>query len=277
MLGLGGIAGRPGRLLGNLVGGDIARFTLTQYTRGQESAADQLAVVYTRKADFDPDGLARFFGRLEDEEKKGIRKPQLFQSHPYSGSRVTAIRAQVLGSGGSGGDKQTDAFKKASARARVVLPYYEALDKALQQPDMEVALAAVASGEAALPKHAAFPFWRANILSSQEKPQEAVLAIRKATALDDGTNFLIPLMQGTLELETGNPGQGERAASRLIRIMPVLPHGFLLRGLARLQLDRSDDAFKDFDDALRRVPSRSDRRELEKKIRERAPDYEFNG
>jgi len=280
VLGLGGIAGTPGRLIGNFVGGDLARFTLTQYTRSQETAADQLAVVYTTDAGIDPDGLARFFGRLETEESKGVRKPQLFQSHPYSGNRVAAIREQIAATPGTDAAtliKQTDAFAKASERARFILPYYESLNTALQGSDTDAALAEVARCEKALPTHAAFPFWAATILSSQDKPAEAVVAIRRATALDDGANFLIPLMQATLELETRNPLRAERAADRLIKIMPALPHGFLLRGLARLAVDRNKEARADFDQALRRVPTKRDRRGLEEKIRERLPDYKFKG
>ncbi|MHC4953444.1 MAG: M48 family metalloprotease [Planctomycetota bacterium] len=276
VLGLGGIAGRPGQLLGNLVGGDLARFTLTQYTRSQEQAADRRAVEYTIAAGIDPDGLARFFDRLEQEEKKGLRTPQLFQSHPYSGNRVGAIREQIataLESKTGDWARHTDAFRAAAERARKILPYYVALNQALQQDDLEVVLRAADDGIAALPTHAAFPFWKGAALYTQEKREEAVVALREAAKNDDGANFMIPFLQQMLELETGNARRAERAADRLIGLMPMLPHGYLIRGLARLELNRKDEAIADFNETIKRVPRARDRRELEKLIQTRLPEF----
>ena len=276
VLGLGGLVGRPGQILGNFVGGDIARFTLTQYTRSQEVAADRLAVAYTTKAGIDPDGLARFFDRLEQAEKKGLRKPQLFQSHPYSGNRVGAIRKQITIEEGAEADRlerETDAFKAAIKRARQILPYYVALNQTLEADDLDDVIRAAKDGMAALPTHAAFPFWKGAALYSQEKKEDAVGALRKAAANDDGANFMIPFLQQMLELETGNARRAERAADRLIGLMPMLPHGYFVRGLARLELDREEEAFADFNEALRRVPRTRDRRELEKTIQKRLPEF----
>jgi len=273
VLGLGGLAGTPGRFLGNFVGGDIASFTLNKYSRTQESVADQRAVEYTSAAGIDPGGLARFFERLEKREK-GARPPQLFQTHPYSGNRVVAIREQIAERANPvDGVVQTDAFAKAIQRAREIMPFYEALNHAVESDDLDGVLEAADKGVAALPGHAAFPFWKGVVLATQEKPDEAVLALRDATAADTGTNFLIPLMQQMLELQTGHPQRAIRAANRLIGLMPNMPHGYLVRGLAQFQLDRKDAAFADFDEALQRLPNSRSRRKLRETIEERVPEF----
>ena len=273
VLGLGGVAGAPGRVIGNFVGGDIARFTLNKYSRAQETMADERAVEYTSAAGIDPDGLARFFEKLEKQEK-GKRPPQLFQTHPYSGNRVVAIRKQIAALPiRSDGITNTGEFERAIERARAIMPYYRKLNRAVEGDDLDAVITAADEGMAALPGHAQFPFWKGVVLATQEKPDEAVLYLRAATAADTGTNFLIPLMQQMLEIQTGHPKRAMRAADRLIALMPDIPHGYLVRGLAKFQLDDADGAFADFDAALERVPNRNSRRKLRETIEERVPDY----
>ena len=277
VLGLGGIAGTPGRVIGNFVGGDIARFTLNKYSRTQETLADERAVEYTTAAGIDPDGLARFFEKLEKREK-GSRPPQLFQTHPYSGNRVTAIRAKIaaLPIKADGYSDSAD-FERAIKRAREIMPYYEKLNRAVEGDDLDAVITAADAGIKALPGHAQFLFWKGVVLATQEKPLEAVAFLREATAADTGTNFLIPLMQQMLELQTGHPQRAIRAADRLIALMPSIPHGYLVRGLAHFQLDDKDAAFSDFDAALERVPDSRSRKKLQKTIEERVPDYKASG
>lgn len=275
VLGLGGVLGRPGALIGHLAGGGVAALTLTKYSRSQETQADERAVDYTTRCGFDPDGLARFFGRLDALEKQNGRPPQLFLSHPYSGDRVADIRGRIAELPGGPPAKpvqQTDRFKRAIERARVIIPYYRQLNSAVESDDKDAALKAAREGVRALPAHAAFHFWAGTVLFFQEKPDEAVLALRRADLLDR-TNFLIPLVHATLELETGHAREAEQAATKLIGIMPVLPQGYLIRGMARFGQQRQEEAFADFDAGLERIRSKRDRRQVEQAIQKHIPDY----
>jgi predicted Zn-dependent protease len=273
ILSFGGLLGRPGAAIGNFLGGGIASFTLTQYTRGQEVQADERAVDYTSAASIDPDGLARFFARLATREGKG--PPQLFQTHPYSANRVEDIRAriaqrevvttaQVL--------RDSDAFHRAIDRARAILPYYEALHDAIIEDDRDAVLKAAQSGASALPHHAAFHLWAGTVLMLAEKPDEAVIELRLAAGLDT-TNFLVPLVHAPLELQTGHPTRAEQSATQLIGLMPTMPQGYLLRGMARYALKRNEEAFTDFDAALDRSANRKQRKETKKKLGEVIPEY----
>jgi len=272
VLGLGGVLGRPGALLGNLAGGGIAALTLTKYSREQERQADERAVDYTLRCGYDPDGLARFFGRLAEMERKRGRPPQFFQSHPNSADRVERIRTRIAERSGADGVKQTVAYRRARDRARAILPYYEQLEQAVMSDDRDAALRAARDGAEALPHHAAFHFWEGAVLYFQEKPAEAVLSLRRADMLDR-TNFLVPMVHGTLELETGHFPEAEQAGDKLVGLMPVLPQGYLVRGTARLAQGRKDEAFADFDRALERVADPRERRALRKSLEEKVPDY----
>lgn len=273
ILSFGGLLGRPGAAIGNFVGGGIAAFTLNQYSRGQEVEADDRAVDYAFAASIDPDGLARFFARLALREGKG--PPQLFQTHPYSANRVEHIRerirerdvvttAETL--------RESEAFGRAIARARAILPYYENLNAAIVEDDREAVLKAAREGSAVLPNHAAFYLWAGTVLMLAEKPDEAVAELRVAAQLDT-TNFLIPLVRAPLELQTGNARRAELSATHLIGLMPTMPQGYLLRGMARYAQKRNEEAFTDFDAALSRTASRKERKATRAKLDEVIPEY----
>ena len=76
-----------------------------------------------------------------------------------------------------------------------------------------------------------------------------------------------------MALETGHFVETERAATKLIGIMPVIPQGYLIRGMARLSQSRSKEAFADFDAGLERIPSRRERREVRDSIVEHVPEF----
>lgn len=275
VLGLGGVLGTPGALIGHLAGGGLAALTLTKYSRSQELAADERAVEYTAHCGYDPDGLARFFGRLDEEERRRGRPPVLFQTHPYSATRVSEIRADIAElPGGPPADpvRNTERVARAIARAREVVPYYERLNRAVESDDKQAALRVAREGAAALPLHAAFHFWSGVVLYFDEKPDEALPALRRADQLD-ATNFLIPLVHATVELESGHAPETELAATKLIGLMPALPQGYLLRGMARLGLDRTEEAFRDFDAGLERIPGRRERREVRETLEKNVPPY----
>ena len=55
--------------------------------------------------------------------------------------------------------------------------------------------------------------------------------------------------------------------------MPVLPQGYLIRGMARFGQERKEEAFADFDAGLERIRSKRDRRQVEQAIQKHIPDY----
>ena len=90
IMSLGGLLGN--RTIG--IGSSIVAARLMRYSREEEKEADDRAVDYTIAAGIDPDGLARFFSRLEGAQ--GLR---IFQSHPNPDRRVPRIRARIASIG----------------------------------------------------------------------------------------------------------------------------------------------------------------------------------
>jgi len=67
------------------------------YSRKDEFFADKLAVKYTKKAGYDPNGLVTFFGKLKKEaQEKGSGFNLLFlSSHPPINERIKNIEQEI--------------------------------------------------------------------------------------------------------------------------------------------------------------------------------------
>lgn len=249
ILSFGGLLGSPGRAIGGLFGGTIARAVLMTHSRDQESEADDRGVDYTVAAGIDPDGLARFFSRMER-----VGGLALFQSHPSPSRRVPRIReriARLYGGGPKDALRTSPEFEAALKRAKVVMPYYESLYKALAGEDPAPVVAAADRGIQDLGHHATFHFWK-GILLLQDNAQEALPHLRRAAARDR-SNVVIPLTLCRAEVENGNFAEAEAAATRSIDLLPV-PLAYLMRGASRVRLGRIEEARGDFVALLELVP-----------------------
>ena len=69
-------------------------FNLVQlgFSRQDEYESDELAIKYSKAADFDPDGMRRTLEVLRAEEKKGISVPYILRSHPYIDQRIERLK-----------------------------------------------------------------------------------------------------------------------------------------------------------------------------------------
>jgi predicted Zn-dependent protease len=258
---IGWIGGPPGRKLTESLTGLVG----VQFTRSQERQADDRGVDYARASGFDPDGLARFFEALERDF--GSDGAQFFKTHPDPENRVRAIRDRI--GGATGGVRSTPRFDAALARAREVLPHYQRLGDALGQDDPAKLLAAADAGALALPRHALFHFWRGIALQTKGDAAGARASLRTASSTNIG-NFFVPLVWGALEFQAGDWDATEEAADALLRIIPVMPSAYFLRGVARVKLGREADGRRDLDTAVALVPE-EDRAALRSEIQRYVP------
>ncbi|HHT9153292.1 MAG TPA: M48 family metalloprotease, partial [Candidatus Hypogeohydataceae bacterium YC40] len=78
---------------------ELARFIVFQkYTAECEQEADKLGVIYTRKAGFDPNGLANFFERLYASQPRIISRglfERFLQATIIGPERVKSIREYI--------------------------------------------------------------------------------------------------------------------------------------------------------------------------------------
>ncbi|MDD5072879.1 MAG: M48 family metallopeptidase [Candidatus Omnitrophica bacterium] len=70
---------------------------LAAYSREDEFEADRRAVIYTKKAGYDPYALITFMETMHEVGKDKIRSYTYFRSHPYEGERIGNINRQING------------------------------------------------------------------------------------------------------------------------------------------------------------------------------------
>jgi len=83
-------AGNPSVVLGALsLGQGINYNRMISYTRMNEMEADRIGIRTLANAGFDPDSMASFFARLEQQTRLyGAGLPELLQSHPVNTTRI---------------------------------------------------------------------------------------------------------------------------------------------------------------------------------------------
>jgi predicted Zn-dependent protease len=68
---------------------------LLKFSRDDEYEADRLAVRYMRRAGYDPNGMIRFFQKLQKQEGRGSNLTTWFRTHPNSGDRIARLRREI--------------------------------------------------------------------------------------------------------------------------------------------------------------------------------------
>ncbi|MCB9551924.1 MAG: M48 family metalloprotease [Myxococcales bacterium] len=66
----------------------------TTFSRDHEREADDVGLVISHDAGYDPDGLARFFQKLL-KLQKGSQPPEFLSSHPATDERIRDVRAAI--------------------------------------------------------------------------------------------------------------------------------------------------------------------------------------
>ncbi|MHC4957768.1 MAG: M48 family metalloprotease [Planctomycetota bacterium] len=264
---LGGILRGPGQHLTGLITMPFTSLSLASHSREEERQADDRAVEYTTLAGIDPDGIARYFQRMQ-----GAGGLRLFDTHPSPDNRVEKIRAHIEAVKASGDLPRNSAqFARILKRARAVAPYYEELQRALGGEDVDPVITACNQGIDALPAHPMFRFWKGIALISKEKNDLALPYLRSAFQLDK-TNVTIPFVHCVLELQFGRPELAESSATRAIGLLPSAPQPWLVRGAARVALKRKEEGHADFDSGLRRLQG-GERNKARTRLVEIDPSY----
>jgi Zn-dependent protease with chaperone function len=91
---LGGVFG--GGALGGLARAGIqmgAGAVLMKYSRGDEAQADSVGAIIAYKSGFNPQAMADFFQKLEQQGGSG--GPQFLSDHPNPGNRVAAVQKEI--------------------------------------------------------------------------------------------------------------------------------------------------------------------------------------
>lgn len=101
------------------IGQQMAQRNLLQYSRAQESAADQAALRFLHGAGISASGLHDFLERLEDQELlPENQQVEFVMTHPLTRDRVEAVESSIAGmkDGASHDEQFTTAFDRIKAK-----------------------------------------------------------------------------------------------------------------------------------------------------------------
>lgn len=91
-------------LVATTQGGNAARATdlaltslMMAYSREDEFEADKRAVIYTKAAGYDPEGIISFMETMKEAKKFDIKPYSYYKSHPYTGERIGNVEEEITG------------------------------------------------------------------------------------------------------------------------------------------------------------------------------------
>jgi len=178
-----------------------------QYSRQYEDEADRMAVNFLNHAGFGPEGLVRFFERIDLEERKlppGQIPPYLY-SHPQVESRIDVVRGLEEKTAPTGPPPRDLEARFAEVQARlswliehrrVSLSAVDPFDRSIADPALaraaelrtagrpDEALAVLNEAEGASPNDPRIAYRRGEILDEQGRLDDAIAAYRRAVHLD---------------------------------------------------------------------------------------------
>lgn len=132
---LGGVVGNKS-IVGLLtqVGANFgAQSVLLKYSRDAERQADIVGTQILYDSNYDPQQMAQFFMKLEEESKKSGGRPiQFFSSHPNPENRVAAVNAEVVKIGG-----QRSSYQNDTTEFREIQRYVRSLPPAPKSPQQQ--------------------------------------------------------------------------------------------------------------------------------------------
>ncbi|HWU68837.1 MAG TPA: M48 family metalloprotease [Stenotrophobium sp.] len=94
---LAGSVSNPNLVLGAISAGQAINYQRqVSYTRAHEQEADRIGIRTMAAAGYDPNGMATFFERLEQQSRLyGSRLPEILLTHPLSTTRIAEARARI--------------------------------------------------------------------------------------------------------------------------------------------------------------------------------------
>ncbi|MEN8181002.1 MAG: M48 family metalloprotease, partial [Myxococcota bacterium] len=179
-----------------------------RYTRMLEDEADQLGSIFMARAGYEPDGLVRFFERLEAGQRRGMELPPYLYSHPQAEDRIDTV------------ERFCEGLTVADVPRVLSDPQLRAV-----QSRLGILLAEgrsswpVASSPQAREQTAPL-LARAEAERAEGRPQLALLELESAERLDPADPQL-PFRRGELLEELRRPQQAARAYQRAIQLDPT--------------------------------------------------------
>jgi len=218
-----------------------------RYGRSHELEADRYGVEYMVRAGYDPQGaveLQETFLKFSEGRNPNWLEG-LFASHPPSAERMRLN--QELADKHSGGVRNRDAYRQATAQLRKDQPAYEKYqqaERAAEQGEYSKALSLAEQAIEHQPRENLFWELKGRLLVEDDREQEALEAFDRAIAANP--EFFRPLVyRGVVHKYLGNHRQAEADLTASQKLLPTQLASYHLGELA-LQRGARDDAIGHF-------------------------------
>lgn len=180
------------------------------YTRAHEQEADRIGIQTMAAAGFDPDGMASFFGKLQQEARLyGNGIPEILLTHPLSTNRMAEAQARAAELG-KGKPKHQDSIEFGLMRARARVLSAEMPGEALDYFDREIK-----SGHDTLENRYGLAF-------AQEMQSQIVAAMQTLAPLVERypKQANIQMLQAELLAQNGRQDAALTAYERMLQLYP---------------------------------------------------------
>jgi predicted Zn-dependent protease len=212
-----------------------------KYDRDAEREADLYGMRYMSRAGYDPwaaASLQETFVRLSEGRSEGWLSG-LFASHPPSRERVEANRAiaRTLPAGGELGAERYQAKIGPLKQVKAAYIAYDQGRKALQEGDLQWALALAGQAIAKEPREALFYALRGDIRLAKERYQGALADYNKAIERNDHF-FYFYNQRGLVKKTLGDPESARHDFQRSLALLPTATAHKALGDMALAKGDR---------------------------------------
>jgi predicted Zn-dependent protease len=206
---IAGSVGNPDLIIGALAAGtSINQQRQVNYTRAHEQEADRIGIQTMASSGFNPEGMATFFGKLEQQSRLyGSRVPEFLLTHPLNTSRIAEARARAA------------ALPKNNRKDSVDFSLIQARCKVLATDRPSDATAYYGNELAAGHKTLANQYGYAFALFQLGNNGDALKALNPA--LDDQPRqAILNILKGRIQQAMG---QGEEALKTLTQLLKLYP------------------------------------------------------
>jgi predicted Zn-dependent protease len=199
------------------------------YTRAHELEADRIGIRTMVGAGYDPDGMATFFARLEQQSRLyGSGIPEILRTHPVNTTRISEARSRAAGYGPRSHKDSTD-YVLMQARVRVLI--------AQSREAVDYFSGELGAGRDALGNR----YGLALALSLQGRAQEASETLAPILAANP-RQVNLNILQAQLQLAQGRSEQALAICARTANLYPRYAPALLNYAETLIALGRAKDA-----------------------------------
>lgn len=221
----------PDVIIGALAVGQSVNYQReVNYTRAHESEADSIGIRTMSEAGYDPEGMATFFSKLEQQSRLyGSQMPEILRTHPVNTTRISEARARAA------------QMPKVTLKPNPEFALMKARTIVLMANTPTAALEEMGMRQRAGDKSAATQYGYALALFNSGRASAAIDALAPAlAALPRQTN--INLLQAQLLLATGKKDEALALFEKTTRLNPRSAPAVILNARALLEVGKPLEA-----------------------------------